>query len=71
VGVLTDEPTVGQDRRTWSVVVGLLAAGRDAGAGVALASHDPDALSALGDDELTLEHGVVLEPPSTGTGSKR
>ena len=38
--VLLDEPTVGQDRNTWAAVVGALASARDAGAGVALSTHD-------------------------------
>ncbi|RNI18386.1 ABC transporter ATP-binding protein [Flexivirga caeni] len=38
--VLLDEPTVGQDRHTWAAVVGWAAAARDAGATVAVATHD-------------------------------
>lgn len=47
--VLADEPTVGQDRGTWSAVVGLLLAHRERGGAVVIATHDPD-LVALVDD---------------------
>jgi energy-coupling factor transport system ATP-binding protein len=58
-GVLLDEPTVGQDRLTWAAVVGVVAAARSAGCGVAVASHDPLAVNALSDDRVDLEHGMV------------
>jgi energy-coupling factor transporter ATP-binding protein EcfA2/energy-coupling factor transporter transmembrane protein EcfT len=38
--LLADEPTVGQDRRTWAALVGLLAAYRAAGGAVLSATHD-------------------------------
>lgn len=44
--LLLDEPTVGQDRDTWAAVMGVCVAARNAGAGVALASHDPDTVEA-------------------------
>ena len=40
--MLLDEPTVGQDPATWAAVVGWMAAARDAGAVVALSTHDAD-----------------------------
>jgi energy-coupling factor transport system ATP-binding protein len=46
-GLLLDEPTVGQDRNTWSAVTGLCVAARAAGAAVAVASHDSEVLDAL------------------------
>jgi energy-coupling factor transporter ATP-binding protein EcfA2 len=55
--VLLDEPTVGQDRRTWAAVVGALAAARDAGAGVAVSTHDALAVDALGCDVIELRGG--------------
>ena len=39
--VLADEPTVGQDRQTWSVVMGLVDGARRRGAAVAMSTHDP------------------------------
>lgn len=58
-GVLLDEPTVGQDRRTWAAVVGALATARDAGTGVAVSTHDMAAVGALADDRLVLDGGRV------------
>jgi energy-coupling factor transport system ATP-binding protein len=55
--VVLDEPTVGQDSLTWAAVVGVVGAARDAGCGVALASHDADAVGAVADDRLLLERG--------------
>ena len=46
-GVLLDEPTVGQDRLTWAAVVGACASATDAGAAVAVATHDAVAVEAL------------------------
>ncbi len=46
-GLLLDEPTVGQDRNTWSAVAGLCVAARAAGAAVAVASHDSEIVDAL------------------------
>ncbi|MGA9715257.1 MAG: ABC transporter ATP-binding protein, partial [Aeromicrobium sp.] len=39
---LLDEPTVGQDPRTWAAVVGWMDAARRAGAAVAVSTHDVD-----------------------------
>ena len=47
VGLLLDEPTVGQDRNTWSAVVGVCVAARNAGAAVAVATHDCDTVDTL------------------------
>ncbi|GAA3522694.1 ATP-binding cassette domain-containing protein [Aeromicrobium panaciterrae] len=38
--MLLDEPTVGQDPGTWAAVVGWITAARDAGATVAVSTHD-------------------------------
>ncbi len=59
-GVLLDEPTVGQDRQTWATVLGAVAAARDAGTGVAVSTHDVEAIEAVADDRLTLAGGRVL-----------
>jgi energy-coupling factor transporter ATP-binding protein EcfA2 len=40
--VLLDEPTVGQDPDTWAAVAGWVGAARDAGATVAVSTHDSD-----------------------------
>ena len=51
---LFDEPTVGQDRRTWAAVLGALAAARQGGAAVALATHDECAARLVGDATVLL-----------------
>ena len=54
--VLLDEPTVGQDPHTWAAVAGWIGAARDAGATVAISTHDAD-LSV--DFERCLQGGVL------------
>jgi energy-coupling factor transport system ATP-binding protein len=54
--VLLDEPTVGQDPGTWAAVIGWIAAARDAGATVAVSTHDADLPR---DVEHRLEAGVA------------
>ncbi|MDQ3485771.1 MAG: energy-coupling factor ABC transporter ATP-binding protein [Actinomycetota bacterium] len=56
-GLLLDEPTVGQDRSTWAVVVGAMTAARDAGSGVAVSTHDQRAVGATADNEIVLAEG--------------
>jgi len=46
--VLVDEPTVGQDPRTWAAVTGLLLAAARDGAGVVVSTHDERLLQVLG-----------------------
>lgn len=45
--LVLDEPTFGQDARTWSELVGLIARLRDEGTGIVTISHDDDVLRAL------------------------
>jgi energy-coupling factor transport system permease/ATP-binding protein len=59
--LVLDEPSVGQDRLTWSAVAGVVVAARDAGIGVVLATHDP-LLIALADRRITLDAGRIVEP---------
>lgn len=54
---LLDEPTVGQDRRTWAAVVGWLRSAHAAGAVAGVATHDAD-LVALATSEYALREGV-------------
>ncbi|MFI5844392.1 ABC transporter ATP-binding protein [Catenuloplanes sp. NPDC051500] len=63
-GVLVlDEPTFGQDRRTWIELVDLLAALRDQdGAAIVAVTHDPDFVASLADEITTL-----AAPSSTPT----
>ncbi|MEU8263628.1 ABC transporter ATP-binding protein [Micromonospora sp. NPDC048999] len=56
--LICDEPTFGQDRRTWLELVDLLAELRDAGHGVVAVTHDPDFVAALADRTVTLQRPV-------------
>jgi energy-coupling factor transport system ATP-binding protein len=60
LGVLLDEPTVGQDRHTWSAVVGVMSAARASGAAVALSTHDMAAVDAAADTTVRLDGGRVV-----------
>ncbi|MFY1595735.1 ABC transporter ATP-binding protein [Micromonospora sp. WMMD737] len=53
--LVCDEPTFGQDRRTWLELVDLFAELRDAGHGLVAVTHDPEFVAALADRRLTLE----------------
>jgi len=53
--LVLDEPTFGQDRRTWVELVELLAAHRDAGGAICAATHDEAVVTSLADRVLTLE----------------
>ncbi|HEV7623297.1 MAG TPA: ATP-binding cassette domain-containing protein [Amnibacterium sp.] len=57
--LLLDEPTFGQDARTWAALVDLLLEAVADGAAVVVATHDPE-LVALADDRLALEHGSAV-----------
>lgn len=46
--LVLDEPTFGQDAVTWRELVALLAAVRDAGSALVIATHDADVLRVLG-----------------------
>jgi energy-coupling factor transport system ATP-binding protein len=52
--LVLDEPTFGQDRRTWGELLRLLAALRDDGRGVCVVSHDRPFVDALADRTLVL-----------------
>ena len=49
-----DEPTFGQDARTWAELVGLLADLRDAGTGLLLVTHDAALVEAVADETRTM-----------------
>ncbi len=63
--LVLDEPSVGQDRLTWSAVAGVVLAARDAGVAVVLATHDP-LLIALADRQITLQAGHLVKAGSAG-----
>jgi energy-coupling factor transport system ATP-binding protein len=52
--LILDEPTFGQDRRTWLELVDLLAKVRDDGRGIVTMTHDEDVVEALASRTLTL-----------------
>lgn len=72
-GVLVlDEPTFGQDRRTWVELVNLLADRRDAGQAVVAVTHDLDFAAALTDRRLSLAYGSVeAAAPAGGREGRR
>jgi len=49
-----DEPTFGQDSRTWSELLALLARLVDEGSSVIAVSHDLDFVDALADSRIVL-----------------
>jgi energy-coupling factor transport system ATP-binding protein len=52
--LVLDEPTFGQDRRTWIELVDLLAGLRDEGRGIVAVTHDPDFVAVLADRTVRL-----------------
>ncbi|MEV0460595.1 ATP-binding cassette domain-containing protein, partial [Catellatospora methionotrophica] len=52
--LILDEPTFGQDRRTWIELVDMLATLRDDGHGIVAVTHDPDVVTTLADRVLDL-----------------
>ncbi|WP_432978420.1 ABC transporter ATP-binding protein [Dactylosporangium sp. CA-233914] len=52
--LILDEPTFGQDLRTWRELVTLLADLRDEGRALVLVTHDPQLVAAIGDRRLEL-----------------
>jgi energy-coupling factor transport system ATP-binding protein len=55
--LVLDEPTFGQDRRTFAELLALLGAYRDRGGAIAFASHDELFVNALADERLRLAGG--------------
>jgi len=49
-----DEPTFGQDSRTWAELVALVAELLDEGRAVVTMTHDADFVAALADERLDL-----------------
>jgi energy-coupling factor transport system ATP-binding protein len=66
--LILDEPTFGQDRRTWIELVDLLAGQRDDGRAVVAVTHDVDFTAALADRRLMLpgpDSGPATRPGAT------
>ncbi|WP_204033156.1 ABC transporter ATP-binding protein [Micromonospora qiuiae] len=62
--LICDEPTFGQDRRTWRELVELFADLRDDGHGLVTVTHDAEFVAALADRTVTLDR-----PPTTRDGT--
>ena len=68
--LVLDEPTFGQDSRTWAELVRLLAELLDTGTAVLAVTHDEQFVSALADARLTLVPGPApARGPGVATGS--
>jgi energy-coupling factor transporter ATP-binding protein EcfA2 len=52
--LILDEPTFGQDARTWGELIGLLAALRDEGSAIVVVTHDLDVVTALHADRFEM-----------------
>lgn len=52
--LILDEPSFGQDARTWAELAALLAAHRDAGGAIVMATHDRELIAALHAREVRL-----------------
>ncbi|THV37000.1 ABC transporter ATP-binding protein [Glycomyces buryatensis] len=59
--LILDEPTFGQDRRTWGELVDLIADIRDDGTALMAVTHDRDFAAALAGRELALDQGKATE----------
>jgi energy-coupling factor transport system ATP-binding protein len=57
--LVLDEPTFGQDRRTWIELVDLLADHRDAGGAICAMTHDEAVVNSLADRVLALDRGAT------------
>jgi len=62
--LVLDEPTFGQDARTWRELVALLAEQRDAGRAVVVVTHDRALIRALDADVLALPAPASAAPPA-------
>lgn len=60
--LVLDEPTFGQDSRTWAELVRLLAELLDTGTAVVAVTHDAEFISALADARLVLAAGPDTQP---------
>jgi energy-coupling factor transport system ATP-binding protein len=58
--LVLDEPTFGQDRRTWLEMVDLLGELRDTGHALCCVSHDLDFVAALADRQIAVQAGTVM-----------
>jgi energy-coupling factor transport system ATP-binding protein len=69
--IILDEPTFGQDRRTWAELLALLAGLRDAGRAVCFVTHDHAFAAALADRTLRLEAPLRVSPGAAARRAER
>jgi energy-coupling factor transporter ATP-binding protein EcfA2 len=69
--LVLDEPTFGQDRRTWIELIDLLAGLREAGHGILTVTHDADFVAALADRTVTIRGRDSVRTGPTGTSQGR
>lgn len=58
-----DEPTVGQDRQSWSAIVGAILSARNSGVKITMTTHDPE-LIALADEVIVIHPEATEALPS-------
>lgn len=58
--LILDEPTFGQDLRTWNELVNLIAELRDAGSTILMVTHDEPLIAALADHVVRMDGGRVV-----------
>jgi energy-coupling factor transporter ATP-binding protein EcfA2 len=63
--LVLDEPTFGQDSRTWRELVAFLAELLDAGSAVVAVTHDLDFVAALAQDQLVVGSPIAATTPGT------
>ncbi len=63
--IVLDEPTFGQDRRTWEELVRLLAEIADGGTGIVAVTHDLDFVDVLADERIDLSGPKIAERVAT------
>jgi energy-coupling factor transport system ATP-binding protein len=66
--LVLDEPTFGQDFRTWQEIIALLAELADDGAAVVAVSHDAEFVTALSDRDFALGPGSTQDEAVTSVG---
>lgn len=67
--IVADEPTFGQDARTWDGMVELLSESRDEGRAVVVVTHDRELVEVLADRVVRIDGGrIVPSPPVADAG---
>lgn len=59
--VIMDEPTFGQDFKTWTAMVKLIAQIRDSGSAVIMVTHDDELVKSLDARVIRVEYEKIVE----------